>query len=154
MKTDAIFSECGKYRYVLSRIWEPLEARAMCIELNPSTAKAEDNDPTITRLIGLLRNNGFGGFYMTNLFALVSPYPEDLQTCPDPLKDNDRYLLETSENVTHIVYCWGNFKQATYRAKKVKTMFPHKRINCFGKNANGTPKHPLYLKANTELILF
>ena len=151
---NAIFSECGKYRYVLTRIWEPLEPLAMCIGLNPSTANADEDDPTIRRLSSLLKNNGFGGFFMCNLFALVSPYPEDLQSCPDPVKDNDKWLIETADKVTHVVYCWGNFDEATYRAKKIKNMFPSKHINCFGKNRNGSPKHPLYLKANTELILF
>lgn len=75
---EAKFSGCGKYRYWLKRIWDADKSFAMCIALNPSTANGDKDDPTITRLSNLLNAHGFGGFYMTNLFALISSNPEDL----------------------------------------------------------------------------
>lgn len=152
MNKAATFSPCGKYRYVLARVWNDDQPKAMCIGLNPSTANAEDDDPTIRRLIGLLKNNGYGGFYMCNLFALISPFPDALRMTPDPIKSNDIFLKATREISDAVVFCWGNFKQAEYRARKIIPMFPG--AWCFGKNANGTPKHPLYLKADTKLQLF
>lgn len=152
MIKSAEFSDCGKYRYVLIRHWDEGKPYAMCIGLNPSTGNAENDDPTIRRLITILSNIGFGGLYMTNLFALISAYPEDLRKCCDPVKDNDIWLARVRQNAKEVIYCWGNFKQAEYRAKKIKTMFPVSK--CFGKNFNGSPKHPLYLKSQTQLIDF
>lgn len=156
IKTErgAKFSECKKYRYALWRIWNPDGKIAMCIGLNPSTANETDNDPTIRNLISLMANNGFGGFYMMNLFALISPNPEDLRSCPDPVCNNDFYLMDIGKQAQAIIYCWGNFKQSHYRQRVVKSIFEYAAPKCFGKNANGSPKHPLYLKQTTQLINF
>lgn len=118
MTKGAQFSDCGKYRYQLWRIWDSNLPIAQCIGLNPSKATDVDNDPTITRIIGLLTAKGYGGFYMTNLFALISPHPEDLRACPDPVKDNDHWLQETHKKCDEVIFCWGNFKQAAYRCAK------------------------------------
>jgi hypothetical protein len=152
MKRAAIFSKCNNFRYALSRIWDDSKPLVMCIGLNPSTANADSDDPTIKSLIRILQGLGFGGLQMLNLFALISPDPNALRMCPDPVKDNDRYIQNISSEFEVIVFCWGNFKQAEYRAKKFKQMFPS--AMCFGKNSRGTPKHPLYLKSNSTLIPF
>lgn len=146
MKKGAVFSEDRKYRYVLYRIWDYTLPRLMCIGLNPSTAEEDRNDPTINHLVSIATKLGFGGFYMTNLFALVSPNPEDLRRCPDPVKENDEYLKFAFEQSEVVVFCWGNFKQAEYRAKVMKQLFPSAK--CFGKNKNKSPMHPLALMYN------
>lgn len=152
MKRAAIFSDCRNFRYALCRIWDDSKPIAMCIGLNPSTANSENDDPTIRNLIRILTNLGFGGLQMANLFGLISPDPEALRMCPDPVKENDKYVHNLSQQCATIVFCWGNFKQAEYRAKKFIKMFPG--AMCFGKNSSGTPKHPLYLKATSTLIPF
>lgn len=151
MIKQAIFSPCGKYRYLLTRIWDESLPFAMCVGLNPSTANAENDDPTIRNLIRLLRNNGYGGLYMANLFGLISPDPDALR-CPDPVGENDLWLEKNKESCEDVIFCWGAFKQAVYRSQRIRMMFPE--ALCFGKNANGSPKHPLYLKADTKLQPF
>lgn len=152
MIKGADFSGCGKYRYVLWRVWDESLPKAQCVGLNPSTANAETDDPTIRNLVRILTNAGYGGLYMTNLFALISPYPEDLRRCSDPVKENDLWLMRVRDLCNDSILCWGNFPMAEYRAKVVKKMFPN--ALCFGRNANGSPKHPLYLKSNTKPFLF
>lgn len=141
MIKGAEFSECGKYRYALWRIWDDTKPRAMCIGLNPSTADREDDDTTISNLRVLFTGCGYGGFYMTNLFALVSSNPDDLRSCPDPVKDNDKWLQEIARHCAVVYFAWGSFKQAEYRIKKVEKMFPD--AMCFGKTDKGKPLHPL-----------
>lgn len=141
MKRDAEFSECGKYRYWLSRIWDEEKPNAMCIGLNPSTANGTEDDTTITNLTELLKGFGYGGFYMLNLFAFISPDPDKLREVPDPVKDNDLYLAAVSGQCKDIIFAWGSFKQAEYRAAKVAKMFPG--ALCLGKTAKGKPLHPM-----------
>lgn len=137
----AEFSECGKYRYYLLRYWDINKPFVLCIGLNPSTANATDDDPTIRNLGALLRTYGFGGFYMANLFALISSEPEAIRSCPDPLKENDKWLTYLEGVTSETIFCWGSFKQAEYRAKKLIGKFPG--ALCFGKTATGKPIHPL-----------
>lgn len=152
MKKSAIFSDDRAYRYVLERRWRDDGPMAMCIGLNPSTANEDEDDPTIKSLTRILGNLGYGGFYMTNLFALVSPYPEDLRKSTDPIKDNNMHLLGTRDRASDVIFCWGAFPMAEYRAKLIRAMFPGSW--CFGQNQNGSPKHPLYLKSTAELRKF
>ena len=139
--SGAEFSSCGKYRYKLLRIWDESKPLAMCIGLNPSTANSEKNDTTIRYLIQMLGILGYGGFYMMNLFAIISSKPDVLLTCDDPLGENDSKLNEVAQLCDDIIFCWGNFKQARDRIKEVAPRFPGAK--CFGVNANGTPFHPL-----------
>lgn len=115
----AEFSECKKYRYKLWRVWDANLPKAMCIGLNPSNANADKNDPTINNLISILSKLGFGGFYMTNLFAWISSKPQDLLTCADPIGNNDAALKEVEAICNEVILCWGNFKQADNRIKQV-----------------------------------
>ena len=113
------FSICGRYRYKLWRIWDDDKPKVMCIGLNPSTANATKTDPTITNLNKMLRKLGYGGFYMTNLFAWISSKPTDLLTCTDPIGDNEIVLQEVEKICDDVIVCWGNFKQAEQRIKEV-----------------------------------
>lgn len=136
----AEFSDCGKYRYKLWRIWDEKLPVVMCIGLNPSRANSEKNDNTINILIRVLGQLGYGGFYMMNLFAWISSKPEDLLTCADPVGENDAKLIEVSNECDEVIACWGNFKQAVERIKEVLPQYP--TAKCFGRNLNGTPWHP------------
>lgn len=140
--SGAHFSECGKYRYSLWRFWDNSLPKVLCIGLTPSNANAKKNDPTITNLITMLKQLGYGGFYMMNLFAFISSKPADLLTCADPIGTNDNELKIIRGKCKDVIVCWGNFKQATERIKTVLPMFPDSK--CFGVNKNGTPfHHPL-----------
>ena len=58
IKTAAI-SDCGTYRYSLTREWAE-GPRLLFVMLNPSTADAEADDPTIRKCIGYAQREGFG----------------------------------------------------------------------------------------------
>jgi hypothetical protein len=150
-QSHAIFSPCGQYRYVLWRKWSD-RPKVMFVGLNPSTANATSDDPTIRRVKRFAQDWGYGGVYMLNLFAIVSPYPRILKTHPDPLGANNEWLIEYARKSEAICFAWGNFKEASARAKEVASMFPNGI--CLGVNKNGTPKHPLYVPANSERLSY
>lgn len=147
----AKFDPSRAYRYWLLRAWDDSKPTVMCIGLNPSTADEERDDPTIRRLISLFDRAGFGSFYMTNLFALVTPYPAELFKSVNPIGENDSHLRDIRKRCEKVVFAWGNFK-VNGRDKEVTEMFPDSC--CFGLNKNGTPKHPLYLPACTAIVPF
>src|SRR6478736_7134631 len=88
MIRDAAFSGDRKYRYWLKREWHDEMftdiKRLVFIGLNPSTANAVDDDPTIRKVITIAKRHGYSGVVMLNLFAIVSTDPSLLLTHPDP----------------------------------------------------------------------
>lgn len=139
----AEFSPCGKYRYKLWRVWDDCLPKAMCIGLNPSNADAKKNDPTINNLKRVLVKLGYGGFYMMNLFALITPYPDHLffDDDIDPVGDNDQKYKEAEIWCNDVIFCWGAFKQAKARAAEVAARYT--KAKCFGRTKDGSPMHPL-----------
>jgi hypothetical protein len=156
MIKGAEFSECGKYRYSLWRIWDKSLPYVMCIGLNPSTANESGDDPTIRNLTEMVKAAGYGGLFMVNLFALISSDPNELRSTPDPVKDNDLYIYITACKCQDVIFCWGAFKQADYRARRLFDVYPD--ALCFGKSASGKPIHPLaasvWMKSKTRLQRF
>ncbi len=49
---SAVISPDGFYRYSLTRVWDNLRPLVVFNLLNPSTADAERNDPTVRKTIG------------------------------------------------------------------------------------------------------
>lgn len=149
--TGAKFSECRGFRKYLWRIWDKEKPMVMFIGLNPSTANETGNDKTISRLIGFARSMNFGGMYMTNLFERVDKNPSGLKGYLDFISENEN-LFNIRKLCDKVVFCWGAFKVAKQRAEEVIKLFPD--AYCFGFNDDGTPKHPLFLRADTQLVKF
>lgn len=88
--------------------------------------------------------------FMLNLFGIVSADPRVLLTAKDPVGPmTDFHLRRLCKGVPMIVAAWGAFREARERAKEVANMIPS--MHCLGVNRDGSPKHPLYLRADTPL---
>ncbi len=150
----AEFSKCGKYRYTLWRIWDKDKPLVMFIGLNPSTANESDDDPTIRRVKRFAADWGFGGVYMMNLFAYISTDPKKLLFNPHEKigYKNNNYLKEIAGKCEKIIFAWGSFSEAHVRSKEVIEMFPQAHVLKI--NNNGSPKHPLYIKADTVPVRY
>lgn len=55
IKSDAIISDCGNYRYQLNCVWDESLPIVPFIMLNPSTADGNVDDPTIRRCVGFAK---------------------------------------------------------------------------------------------------
>lgn len=154
MNSGADFSYDRKYRYSLWRIWDDTKPLVMFIGLNPSTANASTDDPTIRSVCRIAKNNGFGGVYMMNCWAYVSTDPDLLMINEMSERWNNDILTVTAAKCKDVVFAWGNFSivAKTGRAKELKEMFPYAKALHI--NKNGSPKHPLYCKSDIQLKPF
>jgi hypothetical protein len=158
MDKGAEFSEDRQYRYALWRIWNKDKPLVMVIGLNPSKAHESKDDPTIKRVTRFAYDWGYGGFYMMNLFAFVTPYPRELSQCADPVGDNDYWLDKINLKCEAIVFAWGAFGEPKHRqlirdrTEVLKARYPG--AYCITKTAGGHPGHPLFLPRKLKLIPF
>lgn len=149
MNTGAIFSPCRLYRYQLWRRWGPADTPpAMFLMLNPSTADDVANDPTVERCQRRADQMGYGGLLVGNIFAYRSTLPRALYACTDPVgPGNDAAILGMARDAGIVICAWGGHGKLHGRGEKVIQMLksagitPHALII----NADGTPKHPLYI---------
>lgn len=149
----AIFSEDRRYRYALWRVWNPQLDLLLQISLNPSTANEIRNDPTITRGIVRANNNKFGGFLMANLYGYVSTDPNALLQNGDFVGELTDYYLKQMIALSSKQLCgWGSFKPVKLRAPAVLKMITEPY--CLGINADGQPKHPLYVGYDVPMIKY
>ena len=142
--SDAVFSECRKYRYALWRRWEMEHPLILFIGLNPSTADETKNDPTIRRCINFAKDWGYGGVMIANLFAFRSTSPEIMKQQKDPIgKENDLWIEKLADASQSVIAAWGNHGEFKNRYKEVIKLIPN--LHCLKITKNGNPSHPLYL---------
>lgn len=150
LKTASLSGD-GVYRYTLGRHWE--EARPLVwVMLNPSTADATVDDPTIRRCIGFAQAWGYSGIHVVNLFALRSKDPSDLLRHPDPVgPENLEHVEAALAWAPFVIAAWGAFDKLHSPVEDM--VRAHRGAMCLGHTKKGAPKHPLYIKADQPLTL-
>lgn len=152
---SAVFSACDRYRYRLTRHWEPDGPTVAFVMLNPSTADEMVADPTVRRCIGFAKREGAGQLVVVNLFALRSTDPAQLARADDPIgPGNDQHILTAARDASLVVAAWGAHPAAADRADDVRAMLTaigHPLYRIGPPTKDGHPRHPLYLNAETPL---
>ena len=152
--SSAEMSDDGKYRYVLRRIWDLGKASCVFVGLNPSTADALVDDPTIRRCVGFATAWGCGRLTMLNLFAYRATNPYAMIHARDPIGlDNDAWLRE-EVGASIVVAAWGNDGAFLNRSYLVPQTVAAADWMCLGVTKSGQPRHPLYVRADQMLVPF
>ena len=140
----AFFSECGRYRYSLTVLWDDRPV-ATIIMMNPSTATEFKDDPTTQTCIRQCRQLGFGGIVIVNLCGYVSSDPKVLKTVVDPVgPQNYAHVREAIERSHCIVCAWGRMNKKFY--SPIVPMLQERKLYCFEITKRGYPHHPLRMK--------
>ncbi|MHC0052328.1 DUF1643 domain-containing protein [Actibacterium sp. D379-3] len=146
--STAVYSPCERYRYTLTRVWNPEGQKALFIMLNPSTATEVQNDPTVERCERRARALGFGGFRVTNIFAWRDTDPKKMRAATDPVgPENDAAILESCPWADRIICAWGTHGAHLGRGPQVERLLRATGLPLYhlGLSQAGHPKHPLYI---------
>lgn len=150
VRRAAVMSSDGLYRYSLVRRWGR-GAPATFVMLNPSTADAERDDPTIRRCVGFARAIGADGLIVLNLYAYRATKPADLWLAEDPVgPDTDRVLEQRATIAASkgepLIAAWGANARPD-RVAQVLELPGMSALTALGVTSYGAPRHPLYLPA-------
>ena len=148
------------YRYLLTR--GPLgsgERRLVAVGLNPSTADAVKPDPTTTRLVALAKREGCAHLVLINLYALRSRDPRALERHADPVGPHwaewlARVLRDTDPKDL-VLLCWGaSGPRRSEQPARVLAAIEDRGLVawCLGRCRDGSPRHPLLVRADTALV--
>jgi hypothetical protein len=160
MKRDAYISRDGLFRYWLLRVWDEARPIYALIGSNPSIADAKVDDHTIRKEIGFGKQLGYGGLLKLNVGAFRATVPRDWRIAIDPLGPENtieqlqRYLGKFSPTV--VVAAWGkpcmSHRIGRERAAEIERTIVG--MMCWGRNADGSPRHPLPLPYTAPLEPF
>ena len=154
IKCDALMSTSRAYRYWLTREWNAERPRVGFVMLNPSTADAWRDDPTIRRCIGFARQWGFGSLVVVNLFAFRATDPTRLLRADDPVGPmNAETILRETSACDLVVCAWGNHGHDVALVSKA-VIRSKGGVWCLGITKLGEPRHPLYVRRDAELVAF
>ena len=146
--STAIYSNCEKYRYSLTRIWDPAGRKALFVMLNPSTATEVQNDPTVERCERRARTLGFRPFQVTNISAWRDTDPRKMRAAEDPVgPQNDQAILEGVGWADQVIAGWGTHGAHLDRGRSVEALLraTGQPMYHLGLTKDGHPKHPLYI---------
>jgi hypothetical protein len=151
-------SEDGVYRYRLTRTWLPSKEQLVICMLNPSTADAKQDDPTIRKCLWFAGSWSYGGIDVVNLCAYRATKPAELFE-----KMRQRFDVVGPENLMQLkqafigrdVLCaWGDgaLRLNKNHVEFVKQLLHEraKRLYCLNVTARGNPSHPLYIAKHTK----
>lgn len=151
VRMSAEISPCGLYRYSLQRSWGCGFVLPF-VMLNPSTADANTDDPTIRRCIGFAKREGFSGIIVGNLYAFRATSPADLWKSTDPYGPGNNDALRkiahySGYHQVPLICGWG--AQGGKSNHGVHLMQQAGAdLRCLGKTKSGNPRHPLYVRSN------
>ncbi len=160
---SAIMSADQKFRFVLERDLEdpqPIISKTiMFCMLNPSTADAVADDPTITRCMDFAKRFGANKLIVVHLYPFRATDPKDLLAAFSKGVDvaqwerNSAHVFEAATMASMGCVCaWGtNAPAGTGWRMWYVLKSASAEIWCLGTNKDGSPKHPLYLKRETSL---
>jgi len=158
---DAVMSADGRYRQLMRRwLGDTFPERYIVfIGMNPSTADATVDDPTCAREWTFARREGFSGMIKCNVGDYRATDPKMLVqpgiVAVSPA--NIPAIRQAANGAGRVVLCHGKLNKALAPAGReiVDTLRADGLdLWCFGTNADGSPKHPLYLRADTPLMPF
>jgi hypothetical protein len=151
-QSEAVYSPCETYRYLLTRVWGPGE-RALFVMLNPSTATEVQNDPTVERCERRARALGFGAFRVTNIFAFRATDPKVMRAVADPVgPGNDAAIAESVGWADKVICAWGNHGLHIGRGDAVESVLRASGSPLYhlGLTGQGQPRHPLYVSYDQQ----
>ena len=160
MSASAELSACGRYRYALERSWAAelgtAPRIALFVLLNPSTADAAADDPTLRRCVAFARAWGCSTVRIGNLYAFRATDPRELAVAADPVgPDTDAWLVRLAAGADLVVAGWGaHAARDPGRAAEVMALLRAAHAepaSCLGRTQDGHPRHPLYVAGGTVL---
>lgn len=155
----AVFSQDERYRYRLDRLWshDPKLGSVTWIMLNPSTATAEVDDPTVAKCQTYTRRWGYRRLTVVNLFAWRDTSPFGMKRAVDPVgPENDYHIRAACHMADLVMAAWGNDGAHRNRSQEVRKLLALEEVAlyCLKINQGGEPAHPLYQRLSAQPILY
>lgn len=145
-----------EYRLWLERDWcqEPGNMW-LWIGMNPSTARGDVDDPTVRKELNMTIAGCGRSYRKANVMDWRATDPRQLLNVKTPRSSANLATIEMlAIQATKIVCAWGVLPNGLklYADETMDLLVALKKeMWCVGHTANGSPRHPLYVRNDTKL---
>lgn len=162
---SAVFSEDKTLRFELRRKCGLAGGKVTWVMFNPSTADEEVNDPTIRRVIDFSQRWGFGDLIVVNLLPIRTPDPKEAwawykqataygqPSWSSGYWTNEKYIAEAARESEKVICAFGSLAGHLGYDFRDNWGGPEE-LYCLGVNADGLPKHPLYVGKTMQPVVW
>ncbi|MBN3495500.1 DUF1643 domain-containing protein [Vibrio neptunius] len=143
VKTTSSTSNCGNYRFLLTKSWEDEsenKPRGLFICENPSIADELKYDQTVANITTLAVMWGWSGFELVNMHPSYSSDPKKIQHVKEAEETNSTFIDEAVARHNLIVVATG--KGYIRDVAEIIRNNPEKNYLCISNNADGSGRHP------------
>ena len=161
LKTETVFSDDRRNRYLLRKEWDAKKPRATIIMTNPSAADLMTMDYTTLYILNNISKLDFGAVDIVNLSSRITTKlnaSEDLGL--DIEKENAEFILKSAEKSDKIIIAWGkigdnNKKVRAVQYKLLTILKPFKdKLFCIASSEDGDSGfHPLAPQIRFQWVL-
>lgn len=148
LTTTAEFSDNGKKRYLLTKVWDDKKPRLAIIMLAPSEASGIELDNTTMLVLNNASRLGYGSVSVVNLFSTIGDF--NLGCAEEDDKDNIKVVEKVAKASDIIVYASGVGKATNKSFIKrqnqiLQLLKPYEnKLRCLSnKEGNARFQHPL-----------
>lgn len=149
-------------RLWLARWWgqkeRPSSGFWLWIGMNPSTAGANEVDPTVIKETLITKRQGGRSYIKCNVMDWIATHPRDLLVVDDPCsKVNFDIILDAAVRAERIICAWGLLHhRLRHHSQDVLEALRRNNMDlwCVGTTKDGSPRHPLYLRDDTKVIRY
>lgn len=102
LTTRAIFSDDGKKRYLLHKVWDADKPTLAIVMLAPSEASGIEMDSTTVLVLNNALRLGYGEVYILNLFSTLGDFALKQAEVEDA--ENLQVIVQMAEKADAVVY--------------------------------------------------
>jgi hypothetical protein len=150
MKTETVFSDDKKHRYLLRKEWDSKKPKATIIMTNPSTADILVMDYTTMYILNNLAKLNFGSVEIVNM---VSRTTTKLKVSDDSFsfadEENIGFIVKSAKESDKVIIAWGKLGENNKKVRSAQEMLlekltPYKDKLCeIGNEKGESGFHPL-----------
>ena len=150
LKTETVFSEDRRHRYLLRKEWDTKKPRATIVMTNPSSADLMTMDYTTLYIMNNVVRLDFGSIDIVNMVSKITTrldVKNDIDAKMD--KENTDFIIKSAEKADKVIIAWGKLGENNKKVQKLqesilKSLKPFKnKLYIIASNKGEDGFHPL-----------
>ena len=121
LKTETVFSEDRRHRYLLRKEWDTKKPRATIVMTNPSSADLMTMDYTTLYIINNVVRLDFGSIDIVNMVSKITTrldVKKDIDAKVD--RENTDFIVKAAEKADKVIIAWGKVGENNKKVRELQ----------------------------------